>query len=39
MKSLTIASALAVAILSLPSVSSATLQPRTVFAEEFGWVH
>jgi len=38
MKSLKIAMALMVAALALPSASSATLQPRTVFAEEFGWM-
>lgn len=28
----------AMAAMSLPSASQATLVPRTVFAEEFGWV-
>jgi hypothetical protein len=28
----------AIAAIALPSASSATLQPRTCFAEEFGWV-
>jgi hypothetical protein len=38
MKALKILTALAVAALALPSASFATLQPRTCFAEEFGWV-
>jgi hypothetical protein len=38
MKALKIVGALAIVALALPSASSATLQPRTVFAEEFGWM-
>jgi hypothetical protein len=37
MKALKIVWALAVAALAFPTASSATLQPRTCFAEEFGW--